>query len=123
MRSARAAALMLEARQLIVATHKQLAQTRIDIGLREVGFGERARVFADKLRRIILERFNMSLGTGLGQIQDRAFRIGHLGDFGDLQLMGTLSGVEMGLRVAGGSVPRGRAKCGPHARRLESEPS
>jgi len=56
---------------------------------------------ADKLRRIILERFNMSLGTGLGQIQDRAFRIGHLGDFGDLQLMGTLSGVEMGLRVAG----------------------
>ena len=43
----------------------------------------------------------MSLGTGLGLIQDRVFRIGHLGDFGDLQLMGTLSGVEMGLRVAG----------------------
>ena len=56
---------------------------------------------ADRLRAIILEKFNMSLGTGLGLIQDRAFRIGHLGDFGDLQLMGTLSGVEMGLRVAG----------------------
>jgi alanine-glyoxylate transaminase/serine-glyoxylate transaminase/serine-pyruvate transaminase len=56
---------------------------------------------ADRLRAIILERFNMSLGTGLGLVQDRVFRIGHLGDFGDLQLMGTLSGVEMGLRVAG----------------------
>ena len=56
---------------------------------------------ADRLRRIILEQFNMSLGTGLGLVQDRVFRIGHLGDFGDLQLMGTLSGVEMGLRVAG----------------------
>jgi alanine-glyoxylate transaminase / serine-glyoxylate transaminase / serine-pyruvate transaminase len=56
---------------------------------------------ADRLRAIILEKFNMSLGTGLGLVQDRVFRIGHLGDFGDLQLMGTLSGVEMGLRVAG----------------------
>ncbi|HEY4251728.1 MAG TPA: serine--glyoxylate aminotransferase, partial [Roseomonas sp.] len=46
-------------------------------------------------------QFNMSLGNGLGQLNDRAFRIGHLGDFGDLQLMGTLSGVEMGLRAAG----------------------
>ena len=56
---------------------------------------------ADRLRAIILEKFNMSLGTGLGVVQDRVFRIGHLGDFGDLQLMGTLSGVEMWLRVAG----------------------
>jgi alanine-glyoxylate transaminase/serine-glyoxylate transaminase/serine-pyruvate transaminase len=56
---------------------------------------------ANALRAAILERFNMSLGNGLGQLNDRAFRIGHLGDFGDLQLMGTLSGVEMGLRVAG----------------------
>jgi alanine-glyoxylate transaminase / serine-glyoxylate transaminase / serine-pyruvate transaminase len=56
---------------------------------------------ANALRAAILERFNMSLGNGLGQLNDRVFRIGHLGDFGDLQLMGTLSGVEMGLRVAG----------------------
>lgn len=56
---------------------------------------------ANALRATILERFNMSLGNGLGQLNDRAFRIGHLGDFGDLQLMGTLSGVEMGLRAAG----------------------
>ena len=43
----------------------------------------------------------MSLGNGLGQLNDRVFRIGHLGDFGDLQLVGTLGGVEMGLRAAG----------------------
>ena len=43
----------------------------------------------------------MSLGNGLGRIEDRVFRIGHMGDLGPLQLMGTLSGVEMGLRVAG----------------------
>jgi alanine-glyoxylate transaminase/serine-glyoxylate transaminase/serine-pyruvate transaminase len=56
---------------------------------------------ADQLRTIILEKFNMSLGNGLGRIDDRVFRIGHMGDLGVLQLMGTLSGVEMGLRVAG----------------------
>jgi alanine-glyoxylate transaminase/serine-glyoxylate transaminase/serine-pyruvate transaminase len=56
---------------------------------------------ANALRAAILERFNMSLGNGLGQLNDRVFRIGHLGDFNDLALMGTLSGVEMGLRVAG----------------------
>jgi alanine-glyoxylate transaminase/serine-glyoxylate transaminase/serine-pyruvate transaminase len=56
---------------------------------------------ANALRATILERFNMSLGNGLGPLNDRVFRIGHLGDFGDLQLMGTLSGVEMGLRAAG----------------------
>jgi alanine-glyoxylate transaminase / serine-glyoxylate transaminase / serine-pyruvate transaminase len=56
---------------------------------------------ADRLRTIILEKFNMSLGNGLGRIEDRVFRIGHMGDLGVLQLMGTLSGVEMGLKVAG----------------------
>jgi len=56
---------------------------------------------ADGLRATILQKFNMSLGNGLGQLKDRVFRIGHLGDFNDLSLMGTLSGVEMGLRAAG----------------------
>jgi len=56
---------------------------------------------ADALRGIILEKYNMSLGSGLGVLKDRVFRIGHLGDFNDLQLLGTLGGVEMGLRVAG----------------------
>jgi alanine-glyoxylate transaminase/serine-glyoxylate transaminase/serine-pyruvate transaminase len=56
---------------------------------------------ADGLRAAILEKYNMSLGNGLGMLKDRVFRIGHLGDFGDLQLIGTLGGVEMGLRVAG----------------------
>jgi alanine-glyoxylate transaminase / serine-glyoxylate transaminase / serine-pyruvate transaminase len=56
---------------------------------------------ADRLRGAILEKFNMSLGNGLGRIEDRVFRIGHMGDQGVLQLTGTLSGVEMGLRVAG----------------------
>ncbi len=56
---------------------------------------------ANALRAAILEKFNMSLGNGLGKLNDRVFRIGHLGDFNDLALMGTLSGVEMGLRIAG----------------------
>ena len=56
---------------------------------------------ADALRALILCRFNMSLGNGLGRLKDLVFRIGHLGDFNDLQLMGTLAGVEMGLRLAG----------------------
>ena len=56
---------------------------------------------ADELRKIILEQFNMSLGNGLGKLQGKVFRIGHLGDFNDLMLMGTLSGVEMGLALAG----------------------
>jgi alanine-glyoxylate transaminase / serine-glyoxylate transaminase / serine-pyruvate transaminase len=56
---------------------------------------------ADRLRNVILEKFNMSLGNGLGRIEDRVFRIGHMGDLGVLQLTGTLSGVEMGLRAAG----------------------
>lgn len=56
---------------------------------------------ADALRNIILDRFNMSLGTGLGKVKGRVFRIGHLGDFNELSLAGTLSGVEMGLSLAG----------------------
>jgi alanine-glyoxylate transaminase/serine-glyoxylate transaminase/serine-pyruvate transaminase len=56
---------------------------------------------ADALRKVILKRFNMSLGTGLGKVKGKVFRIGHLGDFNDLSLAGTLAGVEMGLALAG----------------------
>ena len=56
---------------------------------------------ADDLRTIILNKFNMSLGNGLGPIEGKVFRIGHMGDLSPLQLMGTLGGVEMGLRLAG----------------------
>ena len=56
---------------------------------------------ADRLRKIILEQFNMSLGNGLSKLAGKVFRIGHLGDFNDLMLMGTLTGVEMGLSLAG----------------------
>jgi alanine-glyoxylate transaminase / serine-glyoxylate transaminase / serine-pyruvate transaminase len=56
---------------------------------------------ADRLRKLILESFDMSLGTGLGKLAGKVFRIGHLGDFNDLTLMGTLAGVEMGLALSG----------------------
>jgi len=56
---------------------------------------------ADKLRQIIVEAFDMSLGTGLARLGGKVFRIGHLGHFNDLMLAGTLSGVEMGLKLAG----------------------
>lgn len=56
---------------------------------------------ADRLRQIILDRYDMSLGTGLGKFAGKLFRIGHLGWFNDLMLAGTLSGVEMGLHEAG----------------------
>jgi alanine-glyoxylate transaminase / serine-glyoxylate transaminase / serine-pyruvate transaminase len=56
---------------------------------------------ADKFRALALERFNLSLGTGFGRFKGKLFRIGHLGDFNDLMLAGTLSGVEMGLAAAG----------------------
>ncbi|MEV1170685.1 aminotransferase class V-fold PLP-dependent enzyme [Nonomuraea sp. NPDC049784] len=56
---------------------------------------------ADKVRETILERFDMSLGTGLGRLAGRVFRIGHLGHFNDLTLAGTLAGVQMGLQLAG----------------------
>lgn len=55
---------------------------------------------ADALRKAILEKFNMSLGSGLGKLADKAFRIGHLGDLNDLELLGTLAGIEMGLSLA-----------------------
>ena len=56
---------------------------------------------ADDLRQIALENLNMSLGTGLGKLKGEIFRIGHLGDFNDLMLCATLSGVEMGLSLSG----------------------
>ncbi len=62
---------------------------------------------ADNLRQIILDAFDMSLGTGLGKVQGKVFRIGHLGDFNALMLAGTLSGVEMGLGLAGVPHTRG----------------
>ncbi len=51
-------------------------------------------------RKVVLDNFNMSLGSGLGKVTDKVFRIGHLGDFNDLTLMGALAGVEMGLALA-----------------------
>jgi alanine-glyoxylate transaminase/serine-glyoxylate transaminase/serine-pyruvate transaminase len=56
---------------------------------------------ADALRAAVLSRFDMSLGIGLSKLAGKVFRIGHVGDFNDLMLMGTLAGVEMGLTVAG----------------------
>jgi alanine-glyoxylate transaminase/serine-glyoxylate transaminase/serine-pyruvate transaminase len=61
---------------------------------------------ADEFRQIVLDRFNMSLGSGLGKLKGSVFRIGHLGSFNDLMLTGTLSGVEMGLALA--AVPHRR---------------
>ena len=61
---------------------------------------------ADAFRAVVLEKFNMSLGNGLGKVADKVFRIGHLGDFNELMLLGTLAGVEMGLGLAG--VPHAR---------------
>ena len=56
---------------------------------------------ADKIRTLILDRFNMSLGTGLGRLAGRVFRIGHLGHLNDVSLAGALAGVQMGLTLAG----------------------
>ena len=67
---------------------------------------------ADNLRKIILEAFDMSLGTGLGKLQGKVFRIGHLGDFNELMLAGTLCGVEMGLGLAGVPHTRGGVLAG-----------
>jgi alanine-glyoxylate transaminase/serine-glyoxylate transaminase/serine-pyruvate transaminase len=69
--------------------------------LMPAGFDERT------LRALVLERFNLSLGSGLGKLAGRAFRIGHLGDFNELMLAGTLCGVEMGLALA--SIPHKEA--------------
>jgi alanine-glyoxylate transaminase/serine-glyoxylate transaminase/serine-pyruvate transaminase len=62
---------------------------------------------ADAFRKVVLERFDMSLGNGLGRVQGKVFRIGHLGDFNELMLAATLSGVQMGLALAG--VPHEKA--------------
>ena len=62
---------------------------------------------SDHLRSLVTERLDMSLGAGLGKLKGRVFRIGHLGDFNDLMLMGTLCGVEMGLEMAGAPFTRG----------------
>jgi len=61
---------------------------------------------ADRLRQLILDRYNMSLGAGLGRLAGRVFRIGHLGDLSDLSLAGALCGVEMGLAQAGVPITR-----------------
>ena len=58
-------------------------------------------------RAVVLERFDMSLGAGLGRLKGKVFRIGHLGDFNDLMLAGTLGGVEMGLAAADVPFKRG----------------
>jgi alanine-glyoxylate transaminase / serine-glyoxylate transaminase / serine-pyruvate transaminase len=55
---------------------------------------------ADNFRKLVLENFDMSLGTGLNKIKGKVFRIGHIGHFNDLMLMATLSGIEMGLDLA-----------------------
>jgi alanine-glyoxylate transaminase/serine-glyoxylate transaminase/serine-pyruvate transaminase len=68
------------------------------------GFDEKA------FRAVVLDKFNMSLGSGLGKLAGRAFRIGHLGDFNELMLAGTLAGVEMGFQVAG--IPHRRGGAG-----------
>ena len=62
---------------------------------------------ADEFRKLILESFNMSLGNGLGRLQGRVFRIGHLGDLNDLMLAGTLCGIEMGLSLFGVPISKG----------------
>lgn len=84
---------------------------------------------ADALRRNALENFNLSLGQGLGKLAGRVFRIGHLGDFNDLTLLGTLGGVEMALGLAGVPHRKGGvqaamdslAASAPKARRIERE--
>jgi alanine-glyoxylate transaminase/serine-glyoxylate transaminase/serine-pyruvate transaminase len=82
---------------------------------------------ADKLRAIILENFDMSLGAGLSKLAGKVFRIGHLGNFNDLMLAGTLCGVEMGLRLAGvphrdGGVLAALNSLAPAERKVESAP-
>ena len=72
---------------------------------------------ADRFRQIVLDRYNMSLGSGLGRLKGKAFRIGHLGDFNELMLIGTLGGVELGLGAAGVPfTPGGVAAAWPRCR-------
>jgi alanine-glyoxylate transaminase/serine-glyoxylate transaminase/serine-pyruvate transaminase len=59
---------------------------------------------ADALRKLIHEKYNLSLGTGLGKLKGKVFRIGHLGDCNELSLLAALSGCEMGLAAYGYSI-------------------
>jgi len=82
-----------------------------------------AGVDADLVRKVVLEHFDMSLGTGLGKVAGKVFRIGHLGDFNDLTLMGTLAGVEMGLALAGVKIrPEGVRAAMDYLREAHSAP-
>ncbi len=72
-------------------------------------------------REMVLERFNLSLGSGLTKLRDKVFRIGHLGDFNDLMLMGTLAGIEMGLELA--AVPHKKGGVGAAMQYLTSQPA
>ncbi len=67
---------------------------------------------ADRVRQIALAKFDISLGTGLGQLAGKIFRIGHLGDFNDAMLMGTLGGVELALKMAGVAIGKGGLAAG-----------
>jgi alanine-glyoxylate transaminase/serine-glyoxylate transaminase/serine-pyruvate transaminase len=76
---------------------------------------------ADQLRQVILESYDMSLGAGLGRLKGKVFRIGHLGDFNELMLIGTLGGVEMGLKRAG--VPFAKGGVAAALDHLAAEPA
>lgn len=71
-------------------------------------------------RKVVLDRFNLSLGSGLSKVRDKVFRIGHLGDFNDLMLLGTLAGVEMGLQLA--NVPHKKGGVDAAMEYLASQP-
>ena len=102
-------------RRLAVATRAAVAAWGLDIACRcaEEASSVVTTVMmpagheADALRKVAVERFSLSLGAGLGKLKGRAFRIGHIGDLNDLMLMGTLSGVEMSLTIAGVPFNRG----------------
>jgi alanine-glyoxylate transaminase/serine-glyoxylate transaminase/serine-pyruvate transaminase len=79
---------------------------------------------ADAFRQVVLERFNMALGAGLGRFADKVFRIGHLGDFNETMLAGTLSAVEMGLTLAGVPHRRGGVQAAlDHLSAVNAEPA
>jgi alanine-glyoxylate transaminase/serine-glyoxylate transaminase/serine-pyruvate transaminase len=75
---------------------------------------------ADRFRALVLERFNMALGTGLGRLKGRVFRVGHLGDMNDLMLIAALAGVESGLALAGVPISRGGVDAAMHSLERES---
>ena len=75
-----------------MVAHEGLSRRGLPLGVHRHG--------EEPFARVVLDNFDMSLGTGLGNIKGKAFRIGHIGHFNDLMLMGTLSGVEMGLDLA-----------------------